>query len=147
MQVEYAPFEGLSGRDVYDLLALRQEIFVVEQRCAFLDADGLDLGAQHLLMRDDTHALAAYVRVLPPGTKFPTHSIGRVVVAAAHRGTGLGRGVMREAIARVEAAHGAVPITLSAQAHLEGFYGSLGFVTISDRYDEDGIPHVDMRRG
>jgi ElaA protein len=147
MRTQFGSFEALSGRDVYDVLALRQEIFVVEQRCAFLDADGLDLRAEHLLMRDDAGALAAYVRVLAPGTKFPTHSIGRVVVAAAHRSTGLGRRVMREAIARIEAAHGAVPITLSAQAHLEAFYGSLGFVTISDRYDEDGIPHVDMRRG
>lgn len=140
------PFEALSGADVYDVLALRQRIFVVEQACAYLDADGLDQGARHLLLRDGG-ALVAYTRVLRPGVRFPTITIGRVVVAREQRGRELGRRVVRETIAAIEASDGAVPISLAAQAHLERFYGSLGFVTISSPYDEDGIPHLDMRRG
>jgi ElaA protein len=140
-------FEALSGADVYDLLALRQRVFVVEQRCAYLDADGLDRGARHLLMRAEDGTLTAYTRVLDAGARFPTLAIGRVVVAPEWRGAQLGRRVMEATIAAIEAADGRVPISLAAQAHLERFYGSLGFRTISPPYDEDGIPHVDMRRG
>lgn len=140
------PFEALSGADVYDLLALRQRVFVVEQHCAYLDADGLDQGARHLLLRDAAGMLVACTRVLPPGPRFPTIAIGRVVVAPERRGEALGRRVMQETIAAIEATDGKVPMMLAAQAHLERFYGSLGFVTVSAPYDEDGIPHVDMRR-
>jgi len=140
------PFESLSGADVYDVLALRQRVFVVEQACAYLDADGLDRNARHLLLREGG-ALVAYTRVLPAGARFATITIGRVVVSPEHRGRELGRRVMNETIAAIEASEGTVPISLAAQAHLERFYGSLGFVTISPRYDEDGIPHLDMRRG
>jgi ElaA protein len=146
MSTPLVPFDALSGADVYDLLALRQRVFVVEQRCAYLDADGLDRGARHLLLRD-AGVLVAYTRVLAAGVRFPTIAIGRVVVAPERRGAALGRRVMLDTIAGIEASEGNVPITLAAQAHLETFYGSLGFVTISPRYDEDGIPHVDMRRG
>lgn len=139
------PFATLTGADVYDLLALRQRVFVVEQHCAYLDADGLDRDARHFLMRD-RGVLIAYTRVLAPGVRFPTFSIGRVVVAPERRGERLGREVMEKTIAEIERVEGAVPISLAAQAHLEGFYGSLGFRTISGAYDEDGIPHVDMRR-
>jgi ElaA protein len=140
------PFAALTGTDVYDLLALRQRVFVVEQACAYLDADGLDRDARHMLLREGG-ALVAYARVLAAGARFDTVAIGRVVVAPEQRGRELGRRVMRETIAAIEASDGAVPITLAAQAHLERFYGSLGFVTISAPFDEDGIPHVDMRRG
>jgi len=119
---------------------------VVEQNCAYLDADGLDQGARHVLLRE-AGVLIACTRVLRPGVRFPTIAIGRVVVAPEQRGKDVGRRVMRETIEAIEASEGRVPITLAAQAHLERFYGSLGFVTISGRYDEDGIPHVDMRRG
>lgn len=140
------PFDALSGADVYDVLALRQRVFVVEQACAYLDADGLDRGARHLLLRD-AGVLVAYTRVLAAGVRFPTLAIGRVVVAPERRGEELGRRVMMETLAAIEASEGRVPVTLAAQAHLERFYGSLGFVTISPPFDEDGIPHVDMRRG
>ncbi len=146
MPTALCPFDALSGADVYDMLALRQRVFVVEQACAYLDADGLDRGARHLLLREGG-VLVAYTRVLAPGVRFPTVTIGRVVVAPERRGEALGLRVMRETIAAIEASEGPVPITLAAQAHLERFYGALGFVTISPRYDEDGIPHVDMRRG
>lgn len=152
LSVTFVPFHALSGAEVYAVIALRERVFVVEQRCAYLDADGLDLEGEHLLMREegkspDEHGeLVAYVRVLAPGTRFDTFSIGRVVVSPERRGEQLGRRVMEEAITRITAARGPVPITLSAQAHLEQFYASLGFVRTSDVYDEDGIPHVEMRR-
>ena len=139
------PFEALSGADVYDVLALRQRIFVVEQRCCYLDADGLDAAAEHLLARDGDGRLVAYLRILPPGVRLPEIAIGRVVVTAERRGEALGRRVMEAALAHVDA-RGRAVVMLAAQAHLEGFYGSLGFVRVSDEYDEDGIPHVDMRR-
>jgi ElaA protein len=142
-----ASFEDLSARDVYELLALRAEIFVVEQRCAYLDPDGRDLEAWHVLGRDRDGILGAHARVFPASTSSATsHRIGRVVVHAALRGVGEGRRLMREAIA-VCARHDArLAIELAAQAHLQRFYESLGFVRSSEVYDEDGIPHVDMRR-
>lgn len=144
LSVQLVPFEALSGADVYAVLALRQRVFVVEQHCAYLDADGLDAAAEHLVIKDGL-TLVAYARVLAPGVRFDTFTIGRVIVSPERRGEQLGRRVMQEAIGRVRAARGPVPLSLSAQAHLERFYGSLGFVRTSDVYDEDGIPHIDMR--
>jgi ElaA protein len=139
-------FEALGGFDVYEVLALRAEVFVVEQRCAYLDVDGKDPGAWHLRAREGSR-LVAYARVLAPGQRFAEWSVGRVVVAEAHRGKGLARETMRRAMdAIADLAGDAVPIRLSAQAHLERFYGSLGFAREGDDYDEDGIPHVDMVR-
>jgi ElaA protein len=143
--VDLVPFHALGGADVYEILALRQRVFVVEQHCAYLDADGLDLGAEHLLVRDGA-VLIAYLRVLRPGVRFDTFTIGRVIVSPDRRGEQLGRRVMEEGIARIVAARGPVPLSLSAQAHLESFYASLGFRRTSDLYDDDGIPHIDMRR-
>ena len=146
MEITYRPFRSLDGTDVYDLLALRQRVFVVEQACAYLDADGLDRAAQHLLIRQD-RVLVACARVLAPGVRFPSIGIGRVVVAPERRGSGLGRVVMQQAVSHIENENGASTIMLAAQAHLERFYGSLGFERVSDEYDEDGIAHIDMRRG
>ena len=145
----WAPFDSLSGRDVHDLLALRQEVFVVEQRCLYVDADGLDLGALHLLVRDarsPSSVLLAAARVLAPGVRFAERSVGRVVVRASARGPGLGRALMVDALRRIEAMEGREPVRLAAQAHLERFYASLGFVRVSDVFDEDGIPHIEMLR-
>lgn len=135
------PFEQLSPRRLHEVFRLRAAVFVVEQACLYEDIDGLDPAAEHVLFEDD-EGLAGYARILPAGTRFPEPSIGRVVVAPRVRGKGLGRRLMEAAIARAEA-HGA--LALSAQAHLEAFYASLGFVA-GERYDEDGIPHVAMRR-
>ena len=146
LDVELVPFAALSAPDLYAVLALRQRVFVVEQQCAFLDADGRDAAAEHLLMRDGPE-LAAYLRVLAPGAQFDTFTIGRVVVSPERRGEQLGRRVMEEGIRRVQGARGPVAISVGAQARLERFYASLGFVRVSELYDEDGIPHIDMRRG
>ncbi len=142
---QWAPFDALSGRDVHDVLALRSEIFVVEQTCIYQDVDGNDPLGRHLLARRGDR-LVAYLRVLPAGTRFARASIGRVVVHRSERGTGLGRALMREALLRIEA-EGPVPLKLSAQAHLQAFYESVGFTATDERYDEDGIPHVAMIRG
>jgi ElaA protein len=135
-------FGELSVDELYAIVQLRQRVFVVEQRCVYLDADGLDAVARHVFAARDALNVVAYLRVLPPGTKFVECSIGRVVVSAAARGTGLGRELMRRALI----AHGDASIRLAAQAHLEAFYASLGFRRVSDVFNEDGIPHVEMLR-
>ena len=135
-------FSELSNLEVYQILVLRQRVFVVEQNCPYLDADGVDLASRHLWAEADG-AIHAYARIVPAGVKFAEVSIGRVITAPEARGTGLGRELMQRAVAE----SGAVPIRIGAQAHLEKFYGELGFVRASDPYDEDGIPHIEMLRG
>jgi ElaA protein len=140
-------FEALGLDDLYDALALRGRIFVVEQKCPYLDADGLDRHAWHLLGRDDdTGELVAYVRVVDPGHKFEEPSIGRVVVAESQRGTGLGHQLMAEALRRTDAQWPGRGNRIGAQAHLSGFYGRHGYVQVGERYLEDDIPHIDMER-
>ena len=141
----YCDFARLTPLGIYNILALRQRVFIVEQNCAFQDADGHDLSANHLLGQRDGRLLA-YARVLPPGVKYAEHSIGRLVVDPSARNAGLGRTAMREAIRRIAAASGPAPIRLQAQEYLaDTLYKPLGFERISAVYDEDGIPHVDMR--
>jgi ElaA protein len=136
-------FSELDPHTLYAVLRLRASVFVVEQACAYLDPDGLDVDAHHLLGWLDG-ALVAYARVLVVGGEV---AIGRVIVAPAQRGTGLGRALMREAMALAWRVHGHGPLVVGAQAHLAGFYGSLGFVVRGERYLEDGIWHVGMRWG
>ncbi len=134
---------------VYRVLALRCAVFVVEQQCAYLDPDGLDAAAWWLVGRDAAVAggpVLAHARLFGPGLRYEEASIGRVCTAAPVRGTGLGRRLVAEAIRRCEAVFGAVPIRISAQAHLADFYAGFGFVVVSAHYDEDGIPHLAMRR-
>ena len=144
MEVDVRPFDALTPRELHDAFALRQRVFVVEQACIYQDVDGKDPIALHLLARDGEE-LVAYARILPPGARFDVAAIGRVVVAPERRGEGLARRLMIEAI-RIAREHHGPRVALSAQAHLEAFYTSVGFVRVGDVYDEDGIPHVDMRR-
>ena len=138
-------FENLGVDGVYDMLALRARVFILEQG-PYLDPDGADRHAWHLLGRDEAGVLLAYLRVLDPGVKFSEPSIGRVVVDARLRGQGTGHELVREGIARCTALWPQQAIRISAQAHLQRFYGHHGFQTVSDEYLDDGIPHVDMRR-
>ncbi len=146
VHLQWTPFHRLSVVELYALLRLRQEVFVVEQTCVFLDADGEDEHCMHLLAWDGDQLLG-YLRVFPPGSRGAAEGvIGRVVVAPIARGKGLARRMMHEAHARVFTSYGDVPIFLSAQSHLAPFYGSLGYLVCGEGYDEDGIPHLPMRR-
>lgn len=139
-------FEQLSLDDLYDALALRSRIFVVEQTCPYHDPDGLDRHAWHLLGRDAAGELVAYVRVVDPGCKFEVPSVGRVVVAESRRGTGTGHVLMAEALRRTDAQWPGATNRIGAQAHLQGFYGKHGYVPVGATYLEDDIEHIDMER-
>jgi ElaA protein len=142
-QWRFAHFDELTAREVHDILQARSAVFVVEQACVFQDMDGADTGSWHLFSRAEGD-IAAYCRLLPAGMKFAEPSIGRVITLPGVRGTGLGRALMQEALRRARDLWPGQAIRISAQRHLDGFYGSLGFVTDSEPYDEDGIPHVEM---
>jgi ElaA protein len=141
-------FSELTVSELYEILALRARVFVLEQTCLYDDLDGLDDRCDHLWTRggdgSTAGALAAYLRILPPGLAYPEPSLGRVIVAASARGTGTGRALMREGLARARARYGDVPIRIAAQAYLLRFYSDLGFRRASDDYLLDGIPHLEM---
>jgi ElaA protein len=134
-------FAQLTVPELYAIIALRERVFVVEQNCPYQDADGADPVSHHL-WADVDGAIHAYLRIVPAGVKYTEVSIGRVITAPEARGTGLGKTLMQRGLALA----GAVPVRISAQAHLEKFYVDLGFVRTSDVYDEDGIPHIEMLR-
>ena len=134
-------FSELTTVELYAIMALRQRVFVVEQNCPYLDADGVDDRSTHVWASRGDAEIVAYLRIVPAGVKFAEVSIGRVITAPEARGTGLGRDLMKRGIA---VAGG--PIRIGAQAHLEKFYAELGFTRASDIYDEDGIPHIEMLR-
>jgi ElaA protein len=142
---QVAEFEQLPNAELYALLRLRQEVFGVEQNCAYLDLDNLDQEAVHMLCWRDSQ-LVAYLRALPPGLGFPESSLGRVVVSPPARGTKLGYELVRRGIDFNIEKWPQNNIQIGAQAHLERFYSSMGFVAVGDEYMEDGIPHIHMIR-
>ena len=135
--------DDLTPRALYAMLKLRMDVFIVEQNCAFAEIDGKDIGAFHLSILDGEE-LAATLRVLPPEENEAV-KIGRVVVAPSYRGYKLGQRLMQEAVDFAQARFPDQPIELGGQSPLQKFYGSFGFVAISEEYLEDGIPHIDMR--
>ncbi|MHA7777502.1 GNAT family N-acetyltransferase [Roseibium sp. M-1] len=142
----WAAFNDLSLQDLYDLLKLRQEVFILEQASFYADIDGKDQDAQHYLIRNSADAaLLGAIRLFADPAEGIAR-IGRVVIAPAGRGAGLGRIMMRAGIDKAEELAPGCQIHVSAQSYLEKFYGSLGFRTVSAEYIEDGIPHVDMIR-
>jgi ElaA protein len=143
--VRWYGFGDFSAALLYELLQFRQAIFVVEQGCAYPDLDGLDLNAQHLLLRSDGD-LAGCLRLIL-FAEDRRIKIGRVAVAEAVRGRGLARQMMIESIARCRGDYPDHAVTLSGQTYLASFYESLGFVVTSPPYDDYGIPHVDMALG
>lgn len=146
---QWSSFAELPNADLYELLAQRQNVFVLEQKCLYPDLDGYDQAAWHLLgwrVIDGKRQLAACLRVIAPGVKYEEMSIGRVLSTNAARGTGIGRELLAEGIARAEQLHPGHRIRIGAQQYLEAFYGSFGFKTVSEPYDEDGIMHVEMLR-
>jgi len=143
---QWTRFGGLSGDDVYDMLALRSLIFVMEQDCVYMDADGVDRQAWHLLGRDAEGKLQAYLRAVDPGVKYEVPSLGRVVVDPSQRGKGAGHALVAEALRRCDQVWPGAHNQISAQAHLQGFYGRHGYVAVGEGYLEDGIPHMGMVR-
>lgn len=136
-------FNDLTASELYAIMQLRNEVFVVEQDCVYQDADGKDLLAMHLCVWDGNR-LAAYTRIIPPGISYTEASIGRVVTAPAYRKTGAGRRLMQESIKLTLAYFNCTSIKIGAQVYLTEFYQSLGFVQSSKEYLEDGIPHIEM---
>ncbi|MBD2716509.1 GNAT family N-acetyltransferase [Microvirga sp. STR05] len=139
-------FPDLTLPELYTLLQLRSEVFVVEQACAFQDLDGQDQAAYHLLGHTETGELAAYTRLFAAGISYPEASIGRVVVSPKFRRYGLGRELLRQSIAAIEHLFGPQPIQIGAQLYLREFYESFGFRQLGEGYLEDGIPHIHMVR-
>ncbi|WP_269241013.1 GNAT family N-acetyltransferase [Flavobacterium limnophilum] len=138
-------FEYLSVGELYDMLRLRSEIFVLEQNCVYLDLDGKDKLALHLFGEFEDK-IVAYSRLFKPGISFENASIGRVVVDANYRDRKWGHDLMREAIAGIKNHFGESKITIGAQLYLKKFYESHGFVQTSEMYLEDDIPHIEMKR-
>lgn len=143
MKFEFKPFDELTLNDLYDILQLRSEIFVLEQTCVYNDLDGLDKEAVHLFCKKEGE-IVAYSRLLKPGTRFSEYSIGRVVVKQSERGTGLGIEMMQSAKNYMVNELGVQKIKISAQSYLQRFYENLGFEIVTEMYLEDGIPHFGM---
>ena len=145
LQWEIKSFEALSVHELYDMLRLRSEIFVVEQNCVYLDLDGKDKIALHLLGKMSGE-IVAHARLFQAGISFDNASIGRVTVDFKHRDKKWGHQLMREAIAGIQHHFGESKITIGAQLYLKKFYESHDFVQTSEMYLEDEIPHIEMKR-
>ncbi len=146
---QWSRFEDLKPEHLYEVVRLREGVFIVEQKCAYLDADGRDQAAWHLLgwlEEKGERRLVAYARVFAPGIRYPEGSVGRVVTAPEVRRSGFGRVLMAEALRRLESLAPGQPVRIAAQRYLENFYSSFGFRPASAPYEEDGIIHVDMLR-
>jgi len=143
MKFEFKDFSDLTLDELYAILRLRSEIFVVEQNCVYNDLDGLDKTAVHQFLKKDGE-IVAYSRLLMPGTRFSEYSIGRVVVKQSERRTGLGIQMMQAAKKYIVNEWGATKIKISAQSYLQQFYENLGFEIVTEMYLEDGIPHYGM---
>ncbi len=141
-------FDQLSTDELYDILKLRIDVFVVEQTCYYSDLDELDRHPQtRHLFNYQQGQLTSYCRILAPSVVYENESaIGRVIVAPEFRGKQYGLILMQQALAQIDGIWSNVPCHISAQQHLAKFYQSLGFEQISDMYLEDGIPHISMRR-
>lgn len=136
--------DELSPLELYNIIKLRSEVFVVEQNCPYLDPDGKDEAAWHLSGFINGNVLVAYARLLAPGVSYDEASIGRVVTSPAHRKDGYGKILMQKAIANTRHIFNTTTIKIGAQQYLTRFYSGLGFNVTSDTYLEDGIPHVEM---
>lgn len=141
---EIKRLEELDVKTLYEIIALRINVFILEQACFYEELDYKDINATHLYTLDDKGKVRAYLRILDPGVSYDELSIGRVLVAPSARGTGLGRELMLKALSFITEQYGEVPIRISVQAYLQRFYESLGFTAASEIYLEDGIEHLEM---
>jgi ElaA protein len=146
---QWCKFEQLSVAELYAVLQVRQQVFVLEQACFYADLDGRDAQAWHLLGwqdKDGKRELAAYLRYFAPGVRFDEASFGRVLTAPAARGTGIGQALLGEAIRRADLLHPGQRFRIQAQQYLERFYTGFGFRPVGAQYVEDDILHIDMLR-
>ncbi len=139
----YKKFDDLSPVELYAIMRLRIEVFIVEQNCPFQDADNKDLKAVHL-MGWYNNELVAYTRLFDKAASYAEASIGRVVTSHIARGSGIGKQLMQKSISLLYTLYGSQPIRIGAQLYLKGFYESLGFQQTSDIYLEDNIEHIEM---
>lgn len=138
-------FYQLSLDQLYEIMVLRQAVFVVEQDCPYLDADGNDQPAYHLLAYNEQEELVAYTRLVPAGISYDHYaSIGRVITRASERRSGLGRALMQASIQQIQTLFPGIEVKISAQCYLINFYESFGFQSVGESYLEDGIPHIGM---
>jgi ElaA protein len=137
-------FSDLSTRELYEIIGLRIEVFVVEQNCPYQDADRKDHTSFHVMGFDGSHQLVAYSRVLPAGISFEETSIGRVCTSAKVRKKKAGKALMEQSLLFISQKYGFVPVRIGAQCYLKQFYSGLGFHIASSEYLEDNIPHVEM---
>lgn len=137
-------FESLSSHELYAIIRLRNEVFVVEQNCVFQDADNKDQSSLHLMGMDGDGNLLAYCRIVPPGISYTEASIGRVVSDASVRRQGAGKLLMQEALRICSVLYPQQVIRIGAQLYLKQFYNALGFAQTSELYLEDGIEHIEM---
>ncbi len=142
MTIKIVHYDELTKDELYRILELRNEVFVVEQNCSYQDCDGKDVDAYHLLLEEN--GLVAYLRILKPGVYYPEYAIGRVLVKEKHRDKNYGKLIMNKGIDYIYKELGASVIRISAQSYLRKFYTSLGFEVVSDEYLEDDIPHLEM---
>jgi ElaA protein len=147
MQIQWVlkKFDDLKPQELYAILQLRNEVFVVEQHCVFQDADDRDQGSYHF-MGWNQDRLVAYTRLVPPGHIYKEASIGRVVTAPFSRKSGAGKQLMQQSLEKLYGLFGNLPVKIGAQLYLKRFYESFGFKQISDVYLEDGIEHIYMRK-
>ena len=145
LQFKIKPFEALSAKELYNVLQLRSEVFIVEQNCVYQDIDSKDQKALHLIGELEGE-IVAYSRLFKAGDYFENASIGRVVIAQKHRDKKWGHQLVQAAIDAVEKHFKTTKITISAQLYLKKFYEINGFVAIGESYLEDDIPHIEMVR-
>lgn len=143
MEWKIKKFNELNIEELYDILRLRDEIFIVEQQCAYLDCDGKDMKSYHLFLKDNNE-IAAYLRILEKGVSYEEISIGRVLVNSKYRGRGLAREILEKAIRFIEDQLHETEIRIEAQSYLVDFYKSVGFKQVSEVFLEDNIPHIEM---
>ncbi|MBX1886509.1 GNAT family N-acetyltransferase [Campylobacter peloridis] len=144
MRLIVKKFIELDTKEVYKICKLRQDVFIVEQRCIYGDLDDKDLQCLHVFYEDNANEIISYCRIVPKGINFDTISIGRIIVNQKYRNQGIAKKLLLEVFEIIKNNYKEFKVKISAQNRLKGFYKSLGFEEISDVYDEDGILHINM---
>ncbi len=138
-------FDELTTIELHKIYKLRCDVFVVEQNCAYPEVDELDLCSAHMWYeQEETGEVLAYLRIVPPGAYFAEASLGRIVILHSERGSGLGKRIVEEGINKLQSLYPGASIHIEAQVQARGFYQKLGFVQVTDPYDDAGVMHVGM---